>query len=86
MLESEQKYFDEHKDELVEKYLDRFVLIKGEELVGVFNTVEEAISEGARRFGLSSFMVRQVSKEAEAEVYIPALSLGLLNANSTRSI
>lgn len=86
MLETERKFFDEHKAEFVEKYLERFVLVKDDELIGVFNTIEEAISEGARQFGLSSFLVRQVSNELESEIYIPALSLGLLNADSTRSV
>ncbi len=85
-LETEIAFFDKQKPELVEKYLGRFVLIRDSELIGVFNTIQEAIAAGARQFGLSSFLVREVKLEAEAELFIPALSLGLLNANSTRPV
>jgi hypothetical protein len=85
MLEKEREYFDKHRDEFV-KHLGKFVLIKDNKLVGVFNTIEEAISEGARRFGLTSFLVREITNAPPQEIDIPALSLGILNANSTRPI
>ena len=86
MLEKERKYFDRKKAEFIAEYLGKFVLIKENKLIGVFNTVEDALSDGARRFGLSPFLVRQVSNSVETEINIPALSLGILNANSTRPI
>ena len=86
VLEREIAYYNEHRDELIEKHLGRFVLVKDESLIGVFNTIEQAISEGARRYGLSSFLVREVTRETEKEVFIPALSLGILNADSTRPV
>lgn len=86
MLEKERKFFDRKKAELIDEHLGKFVLIKENELVGVFNTIEETLSEGARRFGLSPFLVRQVNNSVENEINIPALSLGILNANSTRPI
>lgn len=86
MLEKERKFFDRKKAELIAEHLGKFVLVKENKLVGVFNTIEEAMSEGARQFGLSTFLVRQVSNSVENEINIPALSLGILNANSTRSI
>lgn len=86
MLDRERKYFSKNKAELVASHLGKFVVIKGLELVGAFNTVEEAIGEGARRFGLEPFLVRLVAVADEGEVHIPALSLGILNANSTRSV
>lgn len=86
MLEKERKFFDRKKAEFIGDHLGRFVLIREDKLVGVFNTIEEAMSEGARRFGLSPFLVRQVSNLVENEINIPALSLGILNANSTRPI
>jgi hypothetical protein len=58
----------------------KFVLIKGNELLGVFDTPDTAISEGAKRFGSQSFLVRQVNP-ADEDIYIPALALGLLHAN-----
>jgi hypothetical protein len=38
----------------------RFVLIHGNEVVGVWGTYEDALREGYGRFGLSPFLVKQI--------------------------
>jgi hypothetical protein len=68
--------FEEHKAEWLSRYQERFVLVKGRELIGVFNTIEEALEEGVRHFGLTSFLIKRVEEE-EDEVQIPAVTLGL---------
>ncbi len=82
MLEEEMLYFNKHLSEWIVNHSDNFVLIKGHDLIGFYNTFDEALAEGARRFGLVSFLVRQVT-EKQNEVNIPALSLGILNAHFT---
>ena len=86
MLEKERKFYDEKLDELVSQHVGQFVLIKEEELIGVYNKIEEALAEGARRFGMQPFLVRQISKTSETEVNIPALTIGILRADSPRSV
>ena len=86
MLEIERKYFSEHRAELLSRHSGKIVVIKDDQLVGAFNTIEEALAEGARRFGLTSFLVREVSATEEKEINIPALTLGLLRADSSRPI
>jgi len=86
MLERERQYFSEHLGELISQHLGQFVVIKDDELVGAFNTIEEALAEGARRFGLTPFLVRQVTVAEEKEINIPALTLGILRADSSRPI
>jgi hypothetical protein len=85
MLEKERKYFETHRAEWLKQHSGKFVLVKEEELVGVYNTQQEALIEGARRFGTSSFLVRQV-EESEQLIYIPALILGILRADSTHPV
>lgn len=82
MLEQELKYFIENRTDWISRYPNKFVLIKGAELVGTFDTLDEALAEGARRFGLESFLARRVDQD-EREVNIPALTLGILRANSS---
>ena len=84
VLEQERKFFKEHQAEWEKLHPSKFVLVKGAELVGVFDGAENAVSEGIRRFGTESFLVRHVS-EKEEEVRIPALMFGLLNADPTHS-
>ena len=66
--------------ELFSKHERKHLLIKGRELVGVFDTAEDAYSEG-RRFGSAPFLIKHVLKEERVE-HIPALSLGIIHANS----
>lgn len=84
MLEQERAIYDEKKKDWLAQYSGRFVVVKGDDLIGVYNTIDEAIAEGARRFGLSSFLVRQVLPVQE-EVRIPALTMGLLRADTPHS-
>jgi len=81
MLETEIAYYDKHKEEWVKTRLNQFVLIKGEELIGFYPTIDEALAEGARLYGLDSFLVRRIEADGGEDVYIPALALGLINAN-----
>jgi hypothetical protein len=85
MLEKERKYFEEHQLEWLNQFYGKFVLIKDEELIGTYEKPEDALSEGARRFGKNSFLVRSI-EEDEQLIYIPALTLGILSANSAHSI
>ena len=85
MLEKERAFYEKNKEDWASRYSGQFALVRGEELVGVFPTIEEALSEGARRFGVEPFLVRQVGKPQE-DIHIPALTLGILNANSARSV
>jgi len=82
MLEKELNYYYEHLPEWLETSSGKYVLIKEDKLIGIFNSFDEALSNGARRFGLESFLVRQITEKRE-EISIPALSLGILNANIT---
>ena len=86
MLEKERKYYSDHFAEFKERYFGKFVLINEDQFIGAFNTIDDALSEGARRFGLEPFLVREVSAAGEKEINIPALTLGLLRADSSRPI
>jgi hypothetical protein len=86
MLEKERQVFSDRHAELVSRCLGQFVLIKDQEVIGAFNTMDEALTEGARRFGLQPFLARQVTESINETIDIPALTLGILRANSPRSI
>lgn len=81
MLEQERDFYDAHLEEWLHTLAGRFVLIKGQELIGTFDTIEDAIREGGSLYGLESFLVRRVEKTREP-VRIPALTFGLLNAGN----
>ena len=63
MLDTERQYFDEHREELLREYPGKFVLIKGQEVIGAFDTIQEALAAGAQQFGLSEFLVRRTDEK-----------------------
>lgn len=76
MLERELKIYQEVRSTLPR---GQFVLIHGSEMVGVYPTENQALSEGARRFGREPYLVKQVLDQ-EPIVSNLALSLGILRA------
>ena len=80
MLDVERAYYQKMHGDLLSKYPGQIVVIKGQEVIGLFHTIQEALTGGARRFGMQVFLVREIADSPR--VSIPALSLGLLRADS----
>ena len=59
-LTEENRIFRENEDSWAEQHEGKFVLIRGDDVVGFFKTSEEALSEGYRRFGTVPFFVGPV--------------------------
>ena len=84
MLDTERDYFDKHRDDLLRQYPGKFVVIKDQQLLGSYDTIQDALGAGAREFGMVSFLVRRTDQVAE-EITIPALTLGILRADPSFS-
>jgi len=80
MLESELNYLKAHKDELAKLYPGRFLVIKGEEVTGAYETREAAFTGAVERHGLTDVLVRR-AEDADELVSIPALTYGLIHAD-----
>jgi len=78
-LEVEYKFFKSKRREWLERYRDKYVLVKGEELIDVFSSLNDAYRDGVRRFGTQPFLVKKVAGE-EIKEKIPVLVLGLVHA------
>jgi hypothetical protein len=76
-FEVEIERYNELLPELLHASQGKFVVIKGRELLGVFDTNDEAYGAGLDRYGLTSFLLRPV-RETQQMVSIPALQLGIL--------
>jgi hypothetical protein len=59
MLEREYAFYEAHKAEFREKYLDKWLVITGEELFGVFDTIKDAFLAAQKRFGDEEFMLHR---------------------------
>jgi hypothetical protein len=69
MLEREDKFYMEHQAEFKEKYPDKWLVIVGESLWGVYDKVSDAAREALQNFGTKEFMLhRPADDDAIIEV------------------
>jgi hypothetical protein len=52
--------YERYRAQLERDHPDKIALIHGDDLVGVFDTLLEAMAEGRRRFGLEQSMVKEI--------------------------
>jgi hypothetical protein len=59
MFEHESAFYMVHQAEFQEKYLDKWLVIAGEELFGVFDTIKDAYTAAQAHFGDEEFMLHR---------------------------
>ena len=62
-LTKEQKYFEKEKKMLLKKAENKFVLIKNNGLIGIYESAEEAYREGLEKIGNKPMYIKQVTKK-----------------------
>jgi hypothetical protein len=72
-LEQELQTFHEQKEHVLEKYKDRFVLIKGDAIVADFESRGDTLREGYKRFGHKAFLVKQVEEVEQVNFFSRSL-------------
>lgn len=81
-LAVECSYFERERDNLLLKYPNRVLLIRGEEVLGNFANENDAVFEGVRKFGSEPFLVRR-SGAKPLTLEAPALTLGILKCRQS---
>ena len=77
-LGEEKRYLREHLEEFSRQNPGKYLLIKGSQLYGAFETYEAGVIAGAKQFGQGPFLVRSVLQPDDAaSPSIPALSIGV---------
>jgi len=59
-LETEIRAYEERRAELERTYAGKFVVFKGDELIGAWDTVDAAAQQAVARFGRGPYLIRQV--------------------------
>lgn len=78
VLDRDIEYFEAHREELLQKYPGKVLLIHEETIIGVFDSEEEAYRKGVEVFGNQPFLIKRViPKQDEVIAAFPALFLGL---------
>ncbi|MCK9436044.1 MAG: hypothetical protein M0Q12_02415, partial [Synergistaceae bacterium] len=65
MLEVEFKYFRDHQIDLFKEYPNKYLVIKGEKVIGSFITFEDAIDFASKRYEIGTFMVQLCGPSAD---------------------
>ena len=66
MLKKEYTFFKTNLTKLLNEYSGQFLVIKGEEVVGNFDTYAEALSFGLSKYKLGEFLVQQCVDESDS--------------------
>ena len=59
VLQKELEYFKAHQKELVKIYEGKFLVIKDQEIQGVYDTEMGAYTEAKKKFELGTFLIQQ---------------------------
>ena len=62
VLDSELKTYEQQRDHLLAKAEGKFVLIHDDQVVGVYESEMDAISQGYKQFGNVPFLVKEILK------------------------
>lgn len=73
LLELELKTYDAKREGLLSSAEGDFVLIKGEELVGTYDSPADAIRQGYQQFGNVPFLVKQVLRVETPQDFVSNL-------------
>jgi len=60
LLERELEVYEAHKSELIGESNGKFVLIKDDNIIDVFDTIMDAIRKGYENYGNVPFLVKQI--------------------------
>jgi len=66
MLKREFDYFIANQTELVNKYLNKFIVIKNEKVVGVYDSHIQAYNESIKTMNLGTFLIQHCLPGNEA--------------------
>ncbi len=74
-LKAEIDTYCREKDRLVAESEGKFALVHGQEVVGVWDTYEDALKEGYGHFGLEPFLVKHIEAIEQIHFFTRDLTL-----------
>jgi len=75
MLETEWEFYENNRDELVEKYCGKYIVISGDKVVSAYDDENEAYFDTIKTIPLGSFMIHHVMEEEEVLQLSPYLGV-----------
>jgi hypothetical protein len=60
MLEREYDWYKEHHAELAAAYLGKFIVVIGEQVVGSYDTMQDAYAESVKEHEVGTFLIQEI--------------------------
>ena len=68
-LEKEFNYYLQHQGDLIRQYKGKFIVIKGDAVIGVYESELEAVEETSKGHELGTFLVQKCEPGSESYTY-----------------
>jgi len=75
MQETDWEYYENNRDELVEKYCGKHVVISGGKVIAVYDDREVAYTETVKTLSLGSFIIHHIMEEEEVIQLTPFIGI-----------
>ena len=63
LLKEDFNYYVQNHKEIVNKYLNKYIVIKEHSIVDSYDTFEEAVSESSKKYDLGTFIIQKCSED-----------------------
>jgi hypothetical protein len=67
MLEQEEAFYQSHKAELIKKYAGKRLVIYKDQVIGAYDTANEAFLDGQKVLQHDDFMIKRVPRSLDAK-------------------
>jgi len=68
-LENEFNYYLKHQEELIRKYNGKFIVIRGDSVIGQYESELEAVEETSKQHELGTFLVQKCEPGSDSYTY-----------------
>lgn len=68
MFDTENEFYNEHKDEYRQKYLGKHLVIQDNELKGIYDSDGEALASSLKSMKSGTFMIKVVTPTDEEDI------------------
>lgn len=79
MLKQEFQYYLDHQPELVAQHVNKYIVIRGQEVVGAYSSQIEAYNEASSKYELGTFLIQHclAGKESYTQTFHSRVVLSL---------
>lgn len=76
-LTGELDYYNQHKAELLDQHKNKYIVIKGNEVLGAYGSEQEAYRAGVEKIGNKPFLIKLVTDIADSPTQAPNHWVGM---------